>query len=140
MDDFLWYAFPTNSLLFCQNHTLDILKIWMIFCDIFLHQIFFFGVKITLWTFWKYVWFSVTCFSNKFSSLVSKSHSGHFENMFYFPHELIQYGYWNHNLNRILQDKVHISRGIAFMNIIFVLMMFFQQIYFFSFKITLWTF
>ena len=28
----------------------------MIFCDMVFQQIFFFGIKITLWTFWKYGW------------------------------------------------------------------------------------
>ena len=50
----------------------------------FFQQIYFFSFKITLWTFWKYGWFSVTCFYSKFSCLVSKWHSGHSENMYDF--------------------------------------------------------
>ena len=50
MDDFQWHVFSTNFLLWCHNHTLDILKIWMIFCDMFFQQFLLFGIIISLLT------------------------------------------------------------------------------------------
>ena len=81
----LWNNFP--SLVSKSNsgagHFTKKDGIWKIqmtlACDMIFKQIFFLGIKITLWTFQNTddnKWFSVTWLWNSFSSLVSKSHFG----------------------------------------------------------------